>query len=148
MNLYCGSMSKSGPIVVVEDDQDDQFIMEKIFQQLATANPRHYFTNCHDAYAFLQTTSKQPCVIISDVNLPRMGGLEFKKMIDQNPLLRQRGIPFVFLSTSTDQKSVNEAYATTTLQGFFQKPDTYEELIEIIELIMNYWLIGKHPGFA
>lgn len=139
-------MSKSGPIIIVDDDRDDQFIMEKTFQKLEMVNPRIYFTNCDEAYAFLQTTDKNPCIIISDVNLPRVSGIEFKRQIDQNPVLRQRCIPFVFLSTSSEPKSVNEAYATTTVQGFFQKPDSYEELIETIQLIMNYWLLGKHPS--
>lgn len=141
-------MSRSGPIVIVEDDRDDQFIMEKIFQGMGVPNQRVYFTSCDDAFTYLQTTVVQPCIIISDVNLPRQSGIEFKRQIDQDPELRMRSIPFVFLSTSAEPKSVTEAYTKMTVQGFFQKPDTYEKLTQTIQLIIDYWLLCKHPNSA
>ena len=139
-------MPHQNPILLIEDDPDDQLILKKIFEEAGRTDQTIYFNNCEAALHFLKTTDSQPFIIISDINLPVHSGLEFKKAIDNDPQLREKSIPFLFLSTSVDHKTVKKAYTEMTVQGFFQKPDTYPELKSLIGLILDYWTICRHPN--
>jgi CheY-like chemotaxis protein len=139
---------KSGPIILLEDDNDDQDIFKTILDEIGIKNQFIWFTKADEALHFLKSTSKQPFIIFSDVNLPGKNGIEFKKEIDLDPQLRAKSIPFVFYSTSVEQKKVNEAYMQMTVQGFFQKSSTYAEIKKRIQLIMEYWKECKHPNSA
>ena len=139
-------MSKTGPIVALEDDADDRGIFEDILKELNVENQLVWFTRAEDAFRYLKTTSEQPFVIFSDVNLPGLKGTEFKQQIDNDAELRKKSIPFVFYSTSVDQRTVNEAYTKMTVQGFFQKGYRFEELKKDIKLILDYWQVCKHPN--
>lgn len=140
------TMSKWGPIIVVEDDADDEDILKQVLQELGIKNELACFTSAGDALAYLQSTPEQPFIIFSDVNLPGKNGIEFKRQIDSDEALRRKSIPFIFYSTAVDQTAVNEAYTKMTVQVFFQKSSTYEEIRKNIRLIIEYWLVCRHPN--
>ena len=139
-------MPQSGPIIVIEDDKDDQEILQEILRDLGIANELFFFEKCSNAFQYLKKTPRQPFLILSDVNLPEQSGVEFKRQIDEDPQLREKSIPFVFLSTSTDKKSVDAAYKEMTVQGYFQKKSSFEELKATVRLIMDYWRVCHHPN--
>ena len=141
-------MSKRGSIILVEDDADDKFIVEEILQELKIPNQLKWFTSCPDAFVYLKTMTEQPFIIFCDVNLPGQSGIEFKREIDADPELRKKSIPFVFMSTSADQRFVNEVYTEMTVQGFFQKDFSYDEMKRMFSVIMDYWKICKHPNVS
>jgi CheY-like chemotaxis protein len=141
-------MSKVGPIVIVEDDKDDQEIIEEVITELRVENKIILFDNCIDTFAYLKTTKDQPFIIFCDVNLPQQSGIDFKRQIDEDDYLRKKSIPFIFYSTSVAQYAVNEAYTKMTVQGFFQKPNSYEEIRQLIKVILDYWKNCKHPNAA
>lgn len=137
---------KSGPIIVVEDDADDKEIFRDILKELGVTNKLTWFQNGFDAFSYLKTTPEQPFIIFCDVNLPKLNGIEFKRLIDNDPQLRKKSIPFIFYSTAVNQKTVNEAYTQMTVQGFFQKKSNYAEIKQDIKLILDYWTDCKHPN--
>jgi CheY-like chemotaxis protein len=137
---------KSGPIIVVEDDIDDKEMLEEILGDLKITNKLVWFNKSTEAFQYLKTTSDQPFIIISDVNLPVETGIEFKKRVDADPQLRQKSIPFIFYSTSVNKQTVTEAFTKMTVQGYFQKGDTYAAIKEHIKLIVEYWKVCKHPN--
>jgi CheY-like chemotaxis protein len=139
-------MPKSGPIVIVEDDKDDQELFQDILKEIGVQNELLFFVRCSEAYHYLKTTPEQPFIIISDVNLPEQNGVEFKRSIDEDPELRQKSIPFVFLSTSVEKKLVDTAYKEMTVQGFFQKKPNYGELKSVLRMIVEYWKECRHPN--
>jgi CheY-like chemotaxis protein len=139
-------MAKSGPIVVIEDDTDDLDLLKEALKETQIENELICFGNGPDAYDYLKTTTQQPFLILCDVNLPRQNGIEFKAQMDADPQLRQKSIPFIFYSTYVSQYAVNEAYKTLTVQGFFQKNDTYQEFKEVIRIMIEYWKLCKHPN--
>jgi CheY-like chemotaxis protein len=138
-------MAKSGPIIIVEDDPDDQELIEGAIRNVGITNKIEFFEDGQKAFEFLKTTSEQPFMILSDVNMPKLNGIEFKRRIDEDPKLRERSIPFIFFTTSVDKESVTEAYTQMTVQGFFQKSYSLEELNNTIKLIMDYWKVCRHP---
>ena len=139
-------MPAPGPIIIVEDDADDEAIFIDILKDLNIPNRILWFSNSRDAFDYLKNTTEQPFIIFSDVNLPGENGIEFKRRIDNDKQLREKSIPFVFYSTSTDRSIVNEAYTKMTVQGFFKKGNSYEEIKRDIRLIFGYWSICKHPN--
>lgn len=139
-------MSKSGPIIIVEDDQDDKDLFEDITHELGIENRLIWFNNAVDAFSYLETTNDSPFLIFSDVNMPKLTGFEFKKKIDTDERLRRKSIPFVFFTTNVSQRDVDEAYKTMTVQGFFIKGDNYNDMKLLFKSIYYYWKNCKHPN--
>lgn len=139
-------MTHHGPIIMIDDDKDDQEIMQDVVNDLEIHNKLLFFDKGADAFDYLKTTTEQPIVILSDINLPQQSGVEFKRHIDNDPQLREKSIPFIFFSTYIDKRVVDIAYKELTIQGFFQKSGNYLELKNTIKLIIEYWKICKHPN--
>jgi CheY-like chemotaxis protein len=139
-------MPHRGPVIIIEDDPDDQEIVEDAFKEIGTTHQLVFFNKSFDAFDYLQTTTSQPFLILCDMNLPQQNGVEFKRQIDNDPLLRPKSIPFVFFSTSVKKKDVDTAYNELTIQGFFQKSTNYEDLKHVLHVIMEYWKVCKHPN--
>src|SRR5262245_56956635 len=137
---------KSGTIIVIDDDVDDKDIFESALKDLAIENKRLWFTNCKEAFDYLQTMDEQPFIIFCDVNIPGLTGTEFKRQIDEHPSLRKKSIPFIFYSTAVNQSAVNEAYTQMTVQVFFQKKNRFEDIKRDIKLIIEYWQECRHPN--
>lgn len=139
-------MSVTGPIIVVDDDLDDQLLVYKAVEELGITNKCIFYDKCSFAMEYLRVTTDKPLIIISDINLPEQSGIEFKRQLDSDPFLRMKSIPFVFLSTSADKSAVTKAYNELTIQGFFQKASTYTEFKNLIKQIVEYWKSCKHPN--
>jgi len=139
-------MAKAGPIIIVDDDRDDQEVLEFVLRDLGVQNKLVWFTNATDAFAHLKTTEQQPFLIFSDINMPRQSGIEFKRDIDNDPELRKKSIPFIFYSTSVSREHVNEAYTELTVQGFFQKETSIPAIKETLKAIIDYWKHCRHPN--
>lgn len=137
-------MHKNGPIVIIEDDADDQEIMNEIFRDLRVPNLLKFFNSCVNALDYLVTTIGKPFLIISDINIPAMTGLDLCHEIKSNEMLRTKSIPFVFLTTTNDQLIITEAYRMN-VQGFFVKPGSIGELKSMIKIIIDYWSICRNP---
>ena len=138
-------MSKLGPIIIVEDDPDDQEIIKEIFQNLQIKNQVLLFENGVPALEYLIATSEQMFLILCDLNMPGMNGLELRRQVDKNRELKLKSIPFVFLTTTASGKIVKEAYEMS-VQGFFQKPSSFKEFESLIKSIYDYWQQCRHPN--
>ena len=139
-------MPQQGPIIIIEDDKDDQDMIQEVLSEIGMHNELVFLDNADKAFRFLKATVEQPFIILSDVNLPGTNGVEFKRQIDEDPLLREKSIPFVFFSTAVNQKAVDTAYKEMTVQGFFQKKSNYSELKSLLKMIMDYWKECRHPN--
>lgn len=138
-------MSRIGPIIIAEDDQDDQEIMREVFESLSIKNKLLFFEHGEDVLKYLRTTQDQPFIIISDINLSRMNGLELKKQINADDFLRKKSIPFVFLTTSSDHVAILRAYEMM-VQGYFKKENNFRQIQNCIRMIIEYWMICRHPN--
>lgn len=131
-------MNKQGPVIVIEDDEDDRDILGQIFKELNYSNEVVFFPNGEEALAYLKNDNVYPFIILSDINLPRLDGFELKKMVHTNEGLSEKCIPYLFFSTAVNKKAVYDAY-TLSVQGFFLKPDSYDKLRNTIRVIVEYW---------
>ena len=137
-------MPKTGPIVLVEDDTDDQEIVAELLEALQITNPLAVFKNGQEALDYLKTTPDKPFLILCDINMPVMDGLQFRMAIEEDPALRRKSIPFVFLSTTNNPNIVRQAYMLT-VQGFFQKRNSLDDLGKNLKMIIDYWNTCLHP---
>jgi len=141
-------MAKHGPIVLIEDDTDDKQVFEMMLKDIGVKNPLKWFRNTKEGTEYLNETDEKPFLLFCDINLPGDNGLQFKKSIDENKVIRRKSIPFIFYSTSAQQSTVNEAYLELTIQGFFQKEGDYNENKENIKCIVHYWMRCRHPDLS
>jgi CheY-like chemotaxis protein len=139
-------MSKSGPILIIEDDAEDKEILEDILRELDVKNKILWAENTNEAFSILGAAKEPMFIIFCDINLPGKNGLELKLKIDEHPELRKKSIPFLFYSTSANQKDVNDAYSKMTIQGFFKKGSEYKEMKNLIRIILDYWRACRHPN--
>jgi CheY-like chemotaxis protein len=139
-------MSKTGPIIIVDDDPDDQHLAKEVISSIGMTNPVIQFLTALDALDYLLNhMEEQPFVILSDINLPKMNGIELKKAIDANQELRRRSIPFLYYSTSGEKSIVDKAFELQ-VQGFFVKANSLEEMRKCFRIIFDYWRVSRHPN--
>ena len=131
-------INKNGPIIVIEDDADDQEFLIEIFHKLNYQNKVLFFSDGHDALDYLDTTDELPFLILSDINMPKLNGFALREKLKTDSKLSNKCIPYLFFSTAANQKMVIEAYSQS-VQGFFVKQNSMAELEKTISAIMEYW---------
>jgi CheY-like chemotaxis protein len=134
---------QNSPIVIVEDDIDDCEMLLHVFREIGVSNEFKCFPSPISAIEYLRNTTQTPFIIISDINMPLMDGLSFKKVINEDSVISRKRIPFVFLSTSRENRLMAAAF-NLSIQGYFQKPNDIESLKGIARAIVEYW---KHSTF-
>ena len=140
-------MNKNGPIILIEDDADDQEILSDVFKTLNYKNEIIFFSDGEKALNYLSETNIEPFIIFSDINMPILTGMELRAKVHENEDLRLKSIPYLFFTTSADQKHVVEAYSKS-IQGFFIKPLSFLELKETIKSIVEYWQRCISPNYV
>jgi len=139
-------MNKRGPIVIIEDDTDDQEILSDIFKELDYNNKLIFFADSVQALEYLTDTDIEPFLVLSDINMPKLNGMELREKIHNNEDLRLKSIPYLFFSTSAEQKHVIDAYSRS-IQGFFVKPNNIDKLKNVIVKIVEYWQECESPKY-
>lgn len=131
-------MNKNGDIIIIEDDEDDQFLMEEVFNTLKYPNKRVYFLDGLAALEYLHSSDTSPFLILSDINMPKLNGFELRNKLHTDSELKLKCIPYLFFSTAISQKMVIDAYSTSA-QGFFVKQTSFDSLLDTIKVIIEYW---------
>lgn len=139
-------MNKTGPIVVIEDDRDDQELLTTVFKELNFKNEIIFFGDGETALDYLITSAIEPFLILSDINMPKLNGIELREKVHTNEDLRIKCIPYLFFSTSAEQKHVVDAYSKS-VQGFFVKPNSFENLKRTVKIIIEYWQECESPNY-
>ena len=131
-------LNKNGPIIIIEDDEDDRTMLTEVLQQSLYTNPVHFFEDGYKALEFLNNNDVIPFIILSEINMPKLDGFALRDKIKMDAKLQLRCIPYLFFSTALNQNAVVKAYSLS-VQGFFQKQSSFQELEKTITVIMEYW---------
>src|SRR5690242_1783823 len=115
-------MNKQGPVIVIEDDIDDQDVLTEIFKELNFPNKVIFFTDGQLALDYLNKKEILPFIILSDINMPKLDGFALRQKIQTDSELDLKCIPYLFFSTGLNQQAVINAYSSSA-QGFFVKPN-------------------------
>jgi CheY-like chemotaxis protein len=132
-------MNRNGPVIIIEDDIDDQDILQQVFHKLGYPNEIIFFNDGNKALDYLNHSSAIPFLILSDINMPKLTGFELRDKIKMDEKLQVKCIPYLFFSTASSQQAVVEAYSKS-VQGFFIKENSMGDLEDTIGTIMKYWM--------
>ena len=137
-------MRCSKPILLIEDDNVDVMTVERVFRDLKIANQLVSTSNGEQALEYLRSNgNKKPCVILLDLNMPKMNGTEFLKIIKTDESLKK--IPVVVLTTSSQQQDVVESFKLGAA-GYMVKSVDYGKFVETIRTINLYWTLSELPS--
>jgi CheY-like chemotaxis protein len=129
-------------ILLVEDDEVDVKALKWAFEKLKVANPLVVARDGVEALELLRELPR-PYLVITDINMPRMNGIELLRNIRQNDQFRD-SIVFV-LTTSNDEQDKIDAY-DLNVAGYMLKTDMGTSFSRAISLIDNYWKVVEFPG--
>lgn len=131
------------PILLVEDDQVDKMTVVRALKEIHVTNPLVHRENGEEAVHYLQDpASEKPCIILLDLNMPIMNGLEFLKAVKNDGKLKR--IPIVVLTTSEEQQDKINSF-DLGVAGYMAKPVDYRQFVEVMRSIDAYWTISEMP---
>jgi CheY-like chemotaxis protein len=133
------------PIIIIDDDDDDLEMIQQAFIELKIENEIIVFNDGVKFLEFVKSTRNKTFLILCDVNMTLIDGLELKRRIYEDEELRLKCVPFVFLSTSRASDAIMEAYSFG-VQGYFIKPDSFAQIKEMLSYIVDYWKHSQHPN--
>jgi CheY-like chemotaxis protein len=131
-------------ILLVEDDELDVMNVQRAFKKNNVVNPLYTAGNGLDALAMLRGDAipKDRRLILLDLNMPRMGGIEFLKELRADPDLKATTV--VVLTTSDEERDKVKAY-DLNVAGYILKPVTLAAFIEIMATLNKYWSVNELP---
>jgi len=136
-------MRGTKPVLLLEDDRVDVLSVSRAFKELKIANPLQVVGNGEEGLRYLRDEDNpRPCLILLDLNMPRMNGLEFLKVIKNDEELKK--IPVVVLTNSKGDEDMLQSYRYG-VAGYIVKPANYLQFIEVVRVIDLYWTISEIP---
>ena len=141
-----GQEPKAFPVLVVEDNSDDVLFIRRAFTKARLSNPLRIVQDGEQAIAYLSGTGDfadrsahpMPLLILLDLKLPRLSGLEFLEWLRvQQPDLRR--ISVVVLTSSRESSDVNRAYELGA-STYLAKPVSFDGLLELVKQLGTYWM--------
>lgn len=134
----------TAPILVVDDDNDDRYLLQEAWEELHYPNALLFFSNGEEVLHYLYSEKTIPFLILCDVNIPKIDGFELKAKLLEDTEMNYKSIPFVFWSSEVSKKQIQKAY-DLGVNGFFVKGNTFEEIKQSLIDIVNYWQKSKVP---
>jgi CheY-like chemotaxis protein len=131
------------PILLVEDDTVDARTVKRALDDLGAATPLIHLTNGEEALRYLRNDqNERPCIILLDLNMPRMNGIEFLRAIKDEENLKT--IPVIVLTTSREGRDVLDTF-DLSVAGYVVKPVDYKRFVDTIRTIDRYWSLSQLP---
>ncbi len=133
-------------IMLVEDDEVDVMNVKRAFKKNNLSNPLYIANNGYDAIQMLQDKSEdampKPRIILLDLNMPKMGGIEFLRIIRQDEKLKN--ISVFVMTTSNEESDKIDAY-NLNVSGYILKPLSLERFILAVSTLKSYWTLCEYP---
>lgn len=137
-------------VLLIEDDAVDAKTVRRVFDSQGIPHALHVVTDGAAALEYLwhvrsehmEPQATSPRLILLDLNMPGMSGLEFLTTVKSDPVLRR--IPVIVLSTSDLESDILASYEGG-VAGYFVKPLEYTEFVGTVQSILRYWELCQHP---
>lgn len=148
---YIWIMKRNGDIIIIEDDADDREILAEVFGQVLAENKYSnrlvILEDSATVIDYLKESGTEPFLLLSDINMPKVDGFTLRNRIFNDPILKDRCVPYIFLTTSGSNRDYIQQAYTMSVQGYFCKPVKFEDYKNLISEIMSYWKISKTPSW-
>ncbi len=136
-------MRNTRPILLVEDDQVDAMTVRRALKDIKVTNHLAVVGDGLEALQHLSNPgNEKPCIILLDLNMPRMNGIEFLQAVKADAILRR--IPVVVLTTSTEEQDKVNSF-NLGVAGYMVKPVDYRQFVEVVRTIDLYWTLSELP---
>jgi CheY-like chemotaxis protein len=136
-------MNSKRPILLVEDDEVDAMTIKRALRELKVTNKVDVAGNGEESLELLHDPQHEnPCIILLDLNMPKMPGLEFLRIIKHDERLKR--IPVVVLTTSCEEQDKIESF-NLGVAGYMLKPVDYRQFVEVVKTIDLYWTLSELP---
>ena len=136
-------MKNKKPILLAEDDRVDVLTIQRALKEIKVVNRLDVVVNGEEALRFLRDPAhEKPCLILLDLNMPKMNGIEFLKEFKQDERLKM--IPVVVLTTSREERDKIESF-NNGVAGYMIKPVDYKQFVEVLRAIDLYWTLSEFP---
>ncbi len=135
-------MIESMPILIGEDDEIDIMSIKRAFTKNDISNRLIFVQTGEELLQRLDSVDFLPGMILLDINIPKLSGLEVLDRIKATKHLRH--IPVVMLTSSSEESDIKNAYSGGAA-GYIVKPVDFESFIEVIKSLKEYWSINKIP---
>lgn len=131
-------------ILLVDDDDLDVMNVQRAFRRANLTNPLHLARDGEQALAMLRggTVPISRLLVLLDLNMPRMNGIEFLRELRADASLRH--ISVVALTTSSEEQDKVEAYQLH-VAGYLVKPVTFTTFVELMSVLQKYWTLMEMP---
>lgn len=137
----------TGKILLVDDQPYEELLLKEALASIDRFTAVEYISDPKEALVHLKDNRDEIFLIICDINMPEMNGIEFKKEIEKDSYLREKSIPFVFFSSDASNKTIKQAYSQS-VQGYFKKAENIEAQGELLKIVFKYWASCLHPIMA
>lgn len=134
-------MKSERPILIVEENDVDLTIVKRALQDIEVTHRLDVARNGEEALEYLKF--EKPCIILLDLNMPGMNGIDFLKIVKQDDSLKM--VPIVVLTTSIAVQDRVESFKLG-VAGYMIKPIDYSHLVEMMRTIDMYWTLNELPG--
>lgn len=129
--------------MLVEDDQVDAMTVKRALKEIKVTNPVEIVENGEEALEYLQNDGNQkPGIILLDLNMPKMNGIEFLNVAKQDDNLKN--IPVIVLTTSKEEQDKLDSFKLG-VAGYMLKPVDYQQFVEVMKAIDLYWTLSELP---
>jgi CheY-like chemotaxis protein len=136
-------MNNPFSILLVEDDVVDVMSVKRALRELNSNHVLNVAGNGEEALVYLRNEENPlPGIILLDLNMPRMNGIDFLKILKADQRLRR--IPVVVLTTSKEEKDRMETFELS-VAGYMLKPVDYSGFVEVVRTIQRYWNLSEMP---
>ena len=136
-------MQQHRPILLVEDDMVDILTVERAMAEIGLNNPLQVVANGMEALEYLDNRENEvPCMILLDLNMPRMTGLEFLQELESRREIKK--FPVIVLTTSNENRDVSRSFQYG-VAGYIVKPLDYKQFVETVKMISSYWNTSLIP---
>ena len=131
-------------ILLVEDDDVDVMTVRRAFEKAHILNPLYVASNGIEALEKLRSGEipNERRLVLLDLNMPRMNGIEFLRELRKDPALCQTAV--VVLTTSTMDRDKFDAYGMN-IAGYLVKPVTFDAFCDLMVTLNKYWTLVELP---
>ncbi len=133
-------MSRNLNILLIEDDMIEVMKLNRVKSSLQLNHNIIEASNGEDALTALEQKDNLPDIILLDLNMPKINGLEFLHILKNDDKLKY--IPTIILTTSNNQRDLLECYKLG-IAGYVLKPLKYEDYVSKIEKLFAYWSVNE-----
>ena len=127
-------------ILLIEDDAIEVMKFKRVLSKFQVNHEVREATNGEEAQRILDQKDTLPSIILLDLNMPKVNGIEFLTYLKNNDELKY--IPVIILSTSSNYNDLKRCYEIG-IAGYIIKPLKYEEYVLKMEMLLDYWSINK-----